>query len=125
MQIKIHMFLLFAFMAVFASIGHVANAQTPIPDSALEVAIRNSLGKPTGDITAADMESLTNLSASFSGISDLTGLEAAVNLTSLDLPGTQISDIGTLSGLTNLTSLNLSVNQINDISALTRIFHEG
>ena len=108
-----------AFMAVFAPFGHVANAQTPIPNSGLESAIRDALGKPTGDITATDMESLTSLSAHLSGIADLTGLEAAVNLTSLNLSNNQLRDISALSGLTSLLELNLWNNQISDTGALS------
>jgi len=119
MQKKIQMVLLFAFMAVFNPFGQIVNAQTLIPDSGLESAIRDALGKPTGDITAADMESLTSLSAFSAGIADLTGLESAVNLTRLSLHTNQLSDISALSGLTSLTLLELSINQISDISALS------
>ncbi len=59
-----------------------------IPDPELEAKIRSALDKPTGEITQADMESLTILNATASPahyIVDLTGLEAAVNLTILEL----------------------------------------
>lgn len=102
MQKKIQAFLFFAFMAVFAPYGNIANAETLIPDSALESAIRNTLGKPTGEITSAEMESLTSLDAEELNITDLSGLETAVNLKRLRLRRNQISDISALSGLTRL-----------------------
>ncbi|MCL0101336.1 leucine-rich repeat domain-containing protein [Peptococcaceae bacterium] len=76
-------------------------------DANLEAAVRDALGKPTGDITKKDMAKLTNLEAYRRGITNLSGLEYAVNLTSLDLSENQITDITPLAGLTNLTWLEL------------------
>ncbi|MCL0101253.1 stalk domain-containing protein, partial [Peptococcaceae bacterium] len=87
-------------------------------DANLEAAIRDALRKPTGDITKVDMAELTNLRAWERGITDLSGLEYAVNLTSLNLRGNQITDITPLAGLTNLTSLDLGRNLITDITPL-------
>jgi internalin A len=82
--------------------------------------------------TVADMVFLKELNAAGRGISDLTGLEYATNLTSLnlgefyyywvwppELRTNQIEDITPISGLTRLKSLDLSNNQISDISALS------
>ncbi len=82
--------------------------------------------------TIADMVFLKELSAAGRGISDLTGLEYAMNLSSLnlgelfyywvwppELRTNQIQDISPLSGLTYLKSLDISNNQITDISALS------
>jgi Leucine-rich repeat (LRR) protein len=86
-----------------------------IPDPNLRAAIEAELGKAAGDtITVADMESLTTLEADRADISDLTGLEAAINLTELRLDANNISDISALSGLANLTRLRLSHNPISD-----------
>ncbi len=68
------------------------------------------------------MEFLTILNATASPahyIVDLTGLEAAVNLTILELSFNQISDLSPLSGLTALTSLDITGNQISDLSPLS------
>jgi Leucine-rich repeat (LRR) protein len=89
------------------------------PDANLEAAVRDALSKPTGDITTIDMEGLTTLNAKGRSISDLSGLEHAVNLTYLNFYNNQITDISALSGLTNLTYLNFYNNQITDISALS------
>ncbi|MBU7007156.1 leucine-rich repeat domain-containing protein [Phosphitispora fastidiosa] len=87
-------------------------------DSNLEAAIREMLGKPTGDITTEDMAELSVLDPVGCGIQDLTGLEYAINLRELDLSGNNIADISSLEGLTKLADLDLESNQICDISSL-------
>ena len=62
-----------------------------IPDSALEVALRDALNKPEGPIYKSDLESLTYL----------------------DLTEKNISDISVLSGLTNLETLWLRDNPLS------------
>ena len=92
------------------------------PDENLEAAIRDALGKPVGEeIMTAELANLTTLSAPFSDITDLSGLEYCTNLTELTLAKNQISDISSLSSLTNLTELTLHGNQISDISALSSL----
>ena len=91
-----------------------------IPDPNLRAEIERELGRTSiAPITAADMERLTTLDADRADISDLTGLEAAINLTQLNLSVNNISDISALSGLTNLTRLMLSHNSLSDISGLS------
>ena len=101
-----------------------------IPDANLRTAIATALGKASGaPITTTDMETLDQLFARNANISDLTGLEHAINLTILHLgveAGTpnnsnSISDISPLGGLTNLTDLSLERNEISDISPLARL----
>ncbi len=104
---------------VFLTLSTLSAHSVEIPDTALDGAIRQTLGKPTGELTEADLASLTSLQAGGLNITSLSGLEAAVNLTSLHLWHNQISDISALSGLTSLTELYLWVNQISDISALS------
>ena len=108
------------FLLMCLSIPLTAPAQTVnLPDANLHAAIEKTLGKAPGDtITTSDMATLTRLEARKSNISDLTGLEHAINLTSLDLTSNSISDISAVAGLTNLTSLDLDGNLISDISAL-------
>lgn len=89
-----------------------------IPDANLEKAIRENLGKMDGDITVEDMESLEYLSASSRGISNLEGLQYAVNLFSLYVPNNNISDISVLSDLPNLRYLYLSNNPISNVSII-------
>ena len=86
----------------FGDFRLVLDCRVPFTDPNLEQGIRNALGKPTGVITTEDLASLTNLSLPSASISNLQGLEFAINLISLDLRGNLITDI---SPLTNLTAL--------------------
>ena len=91
-----------------------------IPDANLRAKIESALGKaPGAPISAAEMAALTSLTAQDARISNLTGLETAINLTTLKLGNNSVSDISALSGLTNLTELQLWDNSISNISALS------
>ena len=111
------------FFLICVSIPLTATAQiVDIPDLHLRAVIGRQLGKASGDpITVADMETLTELVAFAANVSNLTGLEAATNLTSLNLDYNFISDISPLAGLTNLTILVLARNYIPDISAVAAL----
>ena len=105
----------------FTTVG--ADGQVTIPDAKLRAAIEDALGKARGaPITVAEMAEMATLTTFWedtnAGISDLTGLEFATNLTKLDLWGNNITDISPLAGLTNLERLDLYVNNITDISPL-------
>ena len=100
----------------------VAGVVVEFPDANLRAVIEEALGKASGDtIMTSDMAALTRLEANNSNISDLTGLEGAINLRSLNLGSNSISDISLLGGLTNLTRLNLWYNSISDISSLLEL----
>jgi Leucine-rich repeat (LRR) protein len=88
------------------------------PDQNLEAAIREAVGKPTGDIYVADVENLNSLYAAERGIVALTGLEHATSLTHLYLDSNNISDISALANLSSLADLYLGCNEISDISQL-------
>ena len=91
-----------------------------IPDANFRAVIEAALGKATGaPITRAEMATLDSLEANDANITDLTGLESAVNLTELRLNGNNIEDVSALAGLTNLTDLWLGFNDITDVSALS------
>src|ERR1043165_4891140 len=69
-----------------ANFGQDASTnEVSIPDAGLNAAVREALGKAVGALTRQDLVALTNLDAPSRNISDLTGLEAAVNLSSLNL----------------------------------------
>ena len=109
-----------------------ATTAVDIPDSNLRAKIETALGKASGDpISAAEMATLTSLSAQDAGISNLTGLETATNLTTLLLGNNSISNISAIAGLTKLTELQLWDNTISNISAvagltqLTRLYLWG
>ena len=90
-----------------------------IPDKNFEKAIRETLNKPAGNITAADMNRITRIDGVGYSIKNLSGIEYAKNLTYLDLGVNEISDISGLGGLSKLRVAYLSLNKISDISALS------
>jgi Leucine-rich repeat (LRR) protein len=93
------------------------------PDPALEAALREAIGRPTGRIYESDLEGLTSLSATGKDITDLTGLEHCISLISLDLHNNEISDISSLASLTKLEWLDLSDNRISNISPLAGLIN--
>ena len=99
----------------------VAGSHVNVPDPLLRAVIEKTLNKVSGEpISQADMATLTYTEPkSWSiGISDLTGIEFAINLTHLDLSDNSISDISSLANLTKLTHLSLRGNSVSDISPL-------
>jgi len=120
--------LLAAMVLVPRAVAQVVN----ILDPALNAAIRTALGKPTGDITVADMESLTELDVegglNAPLIGSLEGLQTARNLTRLDLSGGDYDghpyrtlgthDFSPLASLSGLAELDLSRNQLTDVTLL-------
>ncbi|MDE3000868.1 MAG: leucine-rich repeat domain-containing protein [Gemmatimonadota bacterium] len=116
----------FGDFVIFAqNFGREVSSLVSIPDSNLRAAIEAALGKNTGaPITRAELNSLDALTApgwEWPGISDLTGLESATNLTFLHLSHQQLTDVSALSGLTKLTELHLGFNRIRDLSALRNL----
>ena len=89
-----------------------------IPDTNLLAAILKMLGDPAGYVTDVDLLNLAELDIYGAGISNLSGLQGAVNVTTLHLDGNSISDLGPLSNLVRMTSLSLSNNFVTDISPL-------
>jgi len=105
--------------AFVAKIGEADGQVVSFPDPNLEQAIRDVIGKPTGDIYDSDLVGLTELDASERGIANLEGIQHCVNLTRLFLQENENVDITPLVGLTNLAVLHLNNNQIVNISALS------
>jgi hypothetical protein len=97
----------------------LAETTVTFADSGLESAVRAALVQPTGDLTEADVSSITTLVASGKEVRDLEGLQHAVGLISLDLSNNRIVDLAPLSGLTSLADLDLSSNEIATITALS------
>ncbi len=110
---------------VLCSWGGIASAQVvEIPDPKLERAIRQELGLSSEvRVTQQEMLRLRKLHAAQRDITDLTGLEDAINLKSLILNFNEIVDFSPLSGLINLELLSLSSNPIVDISPLSNLVH--
>ncbi len=91
-----------------------------IPDANLAAVVREALDLTPGDaISQLDMLKLGGrLEANDRQITDLTGLEHAVNLKDLLLGDNQISDITPLAKSTIIEALELHNNNISDISSL-------
>ena len=95
-----------------------------IPDPNLRAAVEAALGKvPGAVITAADMAKLERIEADESGISDLRGLEAAINLERIEFRRNSISDLSPLRGLTRLNNIKLRGNRITDVSPLAGLIN--
>ena len=96
-----------------------------IPDPNLRAAIHNALGLNRPIITQADMLRLEALPAERRGITDLTGIEYALNLKNLLLQGNNIANLAPLAALTTLEHLflagNHSITDISPLSSLVRL----
>jgi hypothetical protein len=90
-------------------------------DAGLEAAVRDELQKPFGNITKADLESITFLDAQGYGIESTEGIFQLTNLWGLAIGYNSISDISELSLLENLEFLNISGNPISDGSEIANI----
>ncbi|MBU3101773.1 MULTISPECIES: leucine-rich repeat domain-containing protein [Clostridium] len=88
------------------------------PDKNLEKSIRNIIRRPNGNIFKGDVNTIWELDASDSNITDISGVEYFTKLNSLDLSNNQISNVEPLRGLTNLESVDLSNNQISNVEPL-------
>ena len=95
-----------------------------IPDPNLRTVIEELLGKAPGAlITAADMTRLTRIDADDAGISNLAGLEAAIELERIEFRHNSIADLSPLRGLTRLNNIKLRGNRITDISPLAGLIN--
>ena len=107
-------------------------AEVDIPDTHLRAVIAEALGlSPNSSILRGHLWTLNKLDADNANITNLTGLEHAINLKTLNLGSEYIEadrqwvnsnsvlDLSPLAGLTKLASLNLSYNDISDISTLS------
>lgn len=113
--------LLLAACAVMAypNIAHAVAVEFPDPN--LDAAIRTAINRPTGPIQDSDLANLTSLSATYSNITNLSGLEYCTALKTLSLYNNNITDISLLETLTNLTDLYLWENNIQSIDALANL----
>lgn len=100
-------------------------------DPNLEAVVRETIGKPTGQLMNTDVAHITELNASNRGISSLGGIEHLVKLYDLNIGYNNISDLSPLSGLTDLMYLyawNNTFSDLTPLSGLTNLrmlyFHE-
>ncbi len=90
------------------------------PDAGLEAAVRDAIGKSSGDIFTADVADLNVLEANDREIVDLDGIDRLPALDSLDVAGNQVSDLSLLVEIP-LTYLRLFRNPIVDFSPLAEM----
>lgn len=90
------------------------------PDPNFELLIRETVGKPEGDLVFADVAGLTELWMTHAEIESIIGIECLVNLVSVRLDFNLISDLSPLTGLT-LKELFLGDNIIEDLSPLSSL----
>jgi Leucine-rich repeat (LRR) protein len=98
-----------------------ADGAVTFPDPNLEAAIREAIGKPTGDILESDLGTVTYFDAMYRDISNIVGLQYCVNLEQLWLGDNRINDISPISSLSNLDNLGLSNNEISNLSPLSSL----
>ncbi|OQW72292.1 MAG: hypothetical protein BVN35_14270 [Proteobacteria bacterium ST_bin11] len=90
-----------------AANSSVQSTPVSIPDQALRKAINLALGRNAMDyLNRGELAQLTSLTAVNQGISNLIGLEWAVNLTTANLNNNNLINITPLDGLTQLASLD-------------------
>ena len=100
------------------SICLAAAAQAAFADPNLEAAVRKAAGRPTGNLTPADLAAVKELLIPGASVLALGGIEELVNLTRLDLAKTPVRDIAPLARLGNLAELNLSDTFVTDFRPL-------
>lgn len=89
-------------------------------DAALKSCVTEWLGIPASDaITEAQMASMSWISCSDAGITDVAPLAHATGLTFLALRGTQVSDLSPIAGLTGLTALYVDASMVSDLAPLS------
>ena len=90
-----------------------------MPDPALREAVRETLALPAEvPLTKDLMQDLDIFIAEGRGISDLTGMEFAINLREANFGDNSITDLRPLANLIHLEELGLPENRISDISPL-------
>jgi len=106
-------------MAQFKQDVPVIQATQPamFPDAGLERAIREALNKPTGEITIADLQTITELDISGRVLVSLQGLQYATNLTKLIADHNNLTELESIRGLVNIATLDVSYNQLTSIAA--------
>ena len=86
-------------------------------DANLLPVIRTKVGKPTGDITVADLRGMTSqLSAGNRSISSLAGLEHATGIDEIVFYENSITDLSPLANLTQLAYIHMDDNPITQTS---------
>lgn len=90
-----------------------------MPDAALRQAINAILGRRALDaLNRGELAELTSLNIAGRGITNLQGLQYAINLTTLDASNNLITDTSPIAALPKLTTVNLAGNPCAGCSVL-------
>ncbi len=104
-------------LATAAKLSELANSVN-VADQQLRKAINLALGRNAMDaLNRGELAQLTSLTAINQGISDLTGLEWAINLASVNFNNNNLSSIAPLDNLTKLTSISWTGNPGSTLAA--------
>jgi Leucine-rich repeat (LRR) protein len=88
----------------------------------IEAAIRRAAKKPTGKLTKADLEKVTELKLSYKQLTEVPkGLEKLTQLTVLDISLNKLTDVKGLEKLTKLTFLSLYGNNLTSVKGLEKL----
>ena len=111
------------YLLLYIALCSAAFAQVvDIPDPLLRASIADALGIPGGaPITEEDMKRLTHLYVIGKGISNLTGLESATNLSALHIADNPISDLLPIAKLGHLEELSMWLVPDADIRLLANL----
>ncbi|MFV0426181.1 MAG: leucine-rich repeat domain-containing protein, partial [Beutenbergiaceae bacterium] len=91
-------------------------------DPSFKECVTTALDLPVnGPVTESDLASLTTLSCTNRGITDVTPVQYATALTSLNLSHNNITSLPPLTALTSLLTLSLNSNQISDSAPLASL----
>ena len=109
------LFYIVSCLPLFAQVIH-------IPDPGLRSEIQRRLNLPDGQpLTREAIHQLTYLDADDLGITNLSGLEYAINLEGLELSGNALTDISPIAFLSQLRRLILVGNNIEDVTPLANL----
>jgi Leucine-rich repeat (LRR) protein len=106
--------------SVIIEVVVVSESVVQVPDPNLEAALRLALGKPAGALTILDLLGLKSLFVYEPGITNLSVLESATNLTELLLIGASV-DLMPISKCAKLRLLSLYGTSVGDLSPLTNL----
>lgn len=108
-------------LLVAAIAANCVAERVSFPDAGLETAVREAIGRASGDINTSQLEDLETLDASAREIANLEGIQYCTNLIELRLMDNVVVDLDPLSDLTSLLTLDLSGNQIVDLTPLSKL----
>jgi Leucine-rich repeat (LRR) protein len=110
-----------ALIVMMQFIAFKLNDPVIFENNQLESAVRDLLGKPTGELYERQLMTIVKFDASNKSITNLDGIELLPNLIQLNLSDNSIKDIAPLSNLKQLKELNLRNNSISDLTPLSKM----